>query len=381
MSSDEHKADSSIIATRNSQALAKKTSSLATRGLRALQNWDSAKLIEAVKAISAARYEDEIINVLKTKIPELIQPDAWSLLLTQPDDTKERGPEGGPTIPVLRFEILAGEEVRLSEDNEVSALATKRFRMGSSIAGWVAENRETVLLSDGRKDSRFAPEVDGRALADTDSLLAVPLRFQDECFGVIELVNQEGSRAFSEADARTLETLADFTAIAIGKSRYLMEAAEPLIIDARTGLYTERFFREALWAELRRSERHGREFSLLGIDLFELKFVSDFYSYVNFNHLLAEIGGRLRAAGRRSDCVCRYGEGEFIILLPETTPDRASAIARCVLQSMEQPFRADGGQNIKCVAAIVTYPADGSNVKELIAALDYRLHEAKVGHK
>ena len=91
---------------------------------------------------------------------------------------------------LLYFEIALG-----SKGDEVTKLTVK---MGEGIAGWVAQNNQSLIVNDVEKDTRFYSGVDKDVGYKTTSILAVPLRMKDHCVGVIEVINKENGRKFTE---------------------------------------------------------------------------------------------------------------------------------------------------------------------------------------
>src|SRR5437588_12471291 len=93
--------------------------------------------------------------------------------------------------------------------------------MGQGIAGWVAQNVETVVVPDTSKDTRFFSKVDEKTKLETQSIVAVPVRIRDTCLGVIELINCVGPGGFDSRDLKLLEALSDFAAIALENARHV----------------------------------------------------------------------------------------------------------------------------------------------------------------
>jgi GAF domain-containing protein/HAMP domain-containing protein len=77
-----------------------------------------------------------------------------------------------------------------------------QVKMGEGITGWVAENRELLLVNDVLKDARYIPGKDT-----VRSELAVPLMFRGRLLGVLNIESDEVN-AFNEYDQDTLGTLA-----------------------------------------------------------------------------------------------------------------------------------------------------------------------------
>jgi len=66
---------------------------------------------------------------------------------------------------------------------------------GKGIAGFVLVSGQPMAVSDVGEESTFYAEVDKHTGYKTETILAVPLRFQDEIIGVLEYINRTGSSA------------------------------------------------------------------------------------------------------------------------------------------------------------------------------------------
>ncbi len=160
--------------------------------------------------------------------------------------------------------------------------------MGQGLAGWVAQTGEAVVVPDTSTDSRFFKQVDSKTKMETRSIVAVPVRFRDQCLGVIELINCVGPEGFSKRDLALLEALADYAAIAIENARHVQRIHELTITDDCTSLYNARHLNFMLDTEIYRSHRYAFEFSLIFIDLDHFKNVNDTYGHLVGSKLLAE---------------------------------------------------------------------------------------------
>ncbi len=100
---------------------------------------------------------------------------------------------------------------------EVGSSLEKSFKLklGQGIAGWVAENRKSVVVPDVSKDDRFFTGTDKLTGFVTHSLMACPLISQDNLLGVAEVVNRKDGRPFDERDLRMFETFCNGVAVAV----------------------------------------------------------------------------------------------------------------------------------------------------------------------
>jgi diguanylate cyclase (GGDEF)-like protein len=94
--------------------------------------------------------------------------------------------------------------------------------------------------------------------------------------------------------------------------------------DPVTGCLTRAAFIQELRRELARANRHHRPLSCSFIDLDDFKRVNARYGHLHGSHVLASIAAVLRAGIRDADTLGRYGDEEFVVLLPDT--DEAAAL-------------------------------------------------------
>src|SRR3989442_2755859 len=242
------------------------------------------------------------------KIDEFLRPDNWSLLLL--DEDKQE----------LYFELAVGKASQ--------ALKDVRIKIGQGIAGWVAQHGETVVVQDSSKDTRFFSKMDEKTKTETQSIVAVRVRFRDTCLGVIELINCMGPDGFDPRDLKLLEALSDFAAIALENARHVKKIHELTITDDCTSLYNARHMGFILETEIYRSQRYNYEFSIVFIDLDHFKQVNDTHGHLVGSRLLAEIGNALKEHCRLIDFAFRYGGGELMVFLPQTSKGKAFEVGR-----------------------------------------------------
>ena len=93
-----------------------------------------------------------------------------------------------------------------------------RLPKGSGIAGWAAENLQTVRLTDVYADPRFNSEFDSETGFITRNMICTPLIAHGKLIGISQVINREDGD-FTAADERLMESLVQMVAIAIDNAR------------------------------------------------------------------------------------------------------------------------------------------------------------------
>jgi diguanylate cyclase (GGDEF)-like protein/putative nucleotidyltransferase with HDIG domain len=94
-------------------------------------------------------------------------------------------------------------------------------------------------------------------------------------------------------------------------------------IDAKTGLNNAKYFAEVLEKEIERADRFDRPLTVVLADLDLLRHINNTYGHLAGDEVLIGVANLLQNFVREYDIVARFGGEEFIILMPETTPQEA----------------------------------------------------------
>lgn len=153
-------------------------------------------------------------------------------------------------------------------------------------------------------------------------------------------------------------------------------------IDPMTGLANRRDIMEKMERELSRSERHGRTFSVMLVDLDNFKQLNEKYGYNDGDDVLVEVARVLMSCVRNEDVCARWGGEEFLFLLTETTIEGATTLGRKILESISMTeFKANRpGINITASIGVCEYQA-GQSLYECVSRADQALRKAKLAGK
>lgn len=153
-------------------------------------------------------------------------------------------------------------------------------------------------------------------------------------------------------------------------------------VDPMTGLANRRDIMEKMERELSRSERHGRTFSIMLVDLDDFRQVNEKYGFNGGDDVLVEVSRVLMGCARSEDVCARWGGEEFLFLLPETNIEGALTLARKVLDSISMTEFKVNRPGIRITASIgLCEYKSGQTIHDCIARTDRALSHAKHGGK
>lgn len=119
----------------------------------------------------------------------------------------------------LVFEAVAGQGEQW--------LVGRRFPAGRGIAGWVASTGESMVVDDLSTSPAFARDIAESTRYVPDSLMAVPLRYDDQVLGVLEVLDASPQARSGFAELEVLGLFADQAAVAlriVSRTRLVREA-------------------------------------------------------------------------------------------------------------------------------------------------------------
>lgn len=153
--------------------------------------------------------------------------------------------------------------------------------------------------------------------------------------------------------------------------------------DPLTGLANRTRFDEELEQEMRSSRRTGMPMSLLLLDIDYFKGLNDSMGHQAGDEVLRTLSQILRGRARRPrDLVARLGGDEFAVLLPETTPQAAAAIATTLHVDLANLSARHSGQGTLpgftiSVGIHTIQGSDELTAEEVFERADTALYQAK----
>ncbi|MHB1214272.1 MAG: sensor domain-containing diguanylate cyclase [Thiobacillus sp.] len=150
-------------------------------------------------------------------------------------------------------------------------------------------------------------------------------------------------------------------------------------LDPLTSLNNRRAFYDRTSPPWSHAIRHQHATSIMLLDIDRFKQINDNQGHAHGDAVLKAIADILRQSVRQGDVLARWGGEEFIVFLPETTLDEATALAerlRVAIAGMRIPCET-GATTITASFGIAQQANHPSSLDALIAAADECLYTSK----
>ncbi|MBI3515939.1 MAG: PleD family two-component system response regulator, partial [Proteobacteria bacterium] len=123
--------------------------------------------------------------------------------------------------------------------------------------------------------------------------------------------------------------------------------------DPLTGVHNRRYLDTHLDQLLQRARTNNKPLSVAFCDIDHFKKLNDSYGHAAGDEVLVEFTRRLIRNLRSLDLVARIGGEEFVVVMPDTPPERARRIGERLRQKVEQePFTVSGAKPIAVTISV-----------------------------
>jgi diguanylate cyclase (GGDEF)-like protein len=218
---------------------------------------------------------------------------------------------------------------------------------------------------------------------DGGGLIAMPLQVREDLLGVIRVPLAREETIGEEAGENVTRYLGAVAQV-LSNIYQLTRSRDLAMRDDLTKAYNRRFFETYLDEEIERSRRYGTLFSIIFLDLDDLKMVNNLYGHLSGSRTLQEVAKRILSAVRGIDKVVRFGGDEFCVILPQTDQDQAIAVAHRIARNVSaSPLRIDTEIEVSITASfgIATYPTHAITKDGLIRQADAAMYRVKSSTK
>lgn len=164
------------------------------------------------------------------------------------------------------------------------------------------------------------------------------LRSGEQIFGRIALSQPRDGRLPTPAELEPLALLVNMATLALINTyriRALHEQQQKLAEQARHDALTGVYNRRALDEMLNELIRARKPFTLVFLDIDDFFTVNDRFGHLVGDRVIQGLAHFLRQIIRKTDSLFRYGGDEFIILMPQTTAEKAEQVLARLQQELQ----------------------------------------------
>jgi len=158
--------------------------------------------------------------------------------------------------------------------------------------------------------------------------------------------------------------------------KLLIKEREHAHTDDLTGVENIRFFYEQARTEISKSTTDKRPFTLVYIDIDNLRYVNDTLGHIAGDYLLHEAAQVMRSTLRSTDIISRLGGAKFTILMPETQNENATVIIYKVQEHLLDMAKKNGWP-VTFRTDVVTCYSPAYTIDELVKVAEDLMNAAK----
>ncbi len=200
----------------------------------------------------------------------------------------------------------------------------------------------------------------------------VPLTSAGEPVGALFLEPGAGA----ELEEAFLRAASDRVAISVATRRLIETAQRQATTDGLTGLHNRYFLQEELQLLQSLATRHGQAYGVVALDIDGLKQVNDTFGHEMGDLALRGFANVVRRSLRGSDVGVRIGGDEFLILLPQSGLEEASAAAERLRLAVVAQGRSEPHTAVTVSAGVAVWQP-GRTAEQVLQAADAMLYAAK----
>jgi diguanylate cyclase (GGDEF)-like protein/PAS domain S-box-containing protein len=215
-----------------------------------------------------------------------------------------------------------------------------------------------------------------------NTYLCTPILAQGETLGTVHFQATDETPKLDASELSFKTTFAGQVGLSIANIRLREALRTQSVRDPLTGLYNRRYLEETLEREVRRAARAAQSLGFLMIDLDHFKNFNDTYGHDAGDAVLRETALFLAKGIRAEDFVCRFGGEEFVVILPTADLESSRARGERLRLKMRELTIMYQGKSLGMVTisvGVAAFPEHGMSPKELMAAADAALYQAKRG--
>ena len=312
------------------------------------------------------------LQKFNANLSEIDTEDFWSRL-TQISAELLRSERSSLLLFDEKSEVLT---VKAAIGSNADIIKKEKENLGERVARQVLDDGKSLVVANVDKIGLQAAPLEWKYKS--KSFISYPLKIGKRKIGVLNLTDKADGGIYSEFDLELLHAIVPQLAVLIDRAAIKHQAGEfeqLSVTDDLTGLLNQRYLKERIAEEIKRSNRQGYPMSFMMIDVDNFKTYNDNFSHPEGDKALKLVAHCLKDTLRGADIAARYGGEEFSILLPQTNSAEAETIAERIRQRVEStPFP---NRQVTISVGVASCSKIVCDAQEIVANADKALYEAK----
>lgn len=202
----------------------------------------------------------------------------------------------------------------------------------------------------------------------------------DSDMRLVSIITKNGPTAFYINIDKMHDGISEFFVITLTDVSSLqasrVEAVHRATHDNLTKIYNRNAFETYLEHELLRVKRYERPLCIALLDIDRFKHVNDLFGHLAGDDMLVMLSREINLSIRSTDVFARWGGEEFVILMSETTINKAQKVAQSIRQKVENLIHPIIGSITISIGVTQVTPED--TYKTLFERCDNALYQAKI---
>ena len=149
------------------------------------------------------------------------------------------------------------------------------------------------------------------------------------------------------------------------------------MVDPLTNAFNRRYFHRRITHEIARGERYGHIFSIAMIYIDDLDEYKKRFGSTAADEAIKKLADCIKDCIRKSDCLIKYNDTLFLLLLPQTSASAAKVVGEKARFMIERCYA--GESKFTASIGLIAFPKDGKEEKELTDNAVKRMEDAVKG--
>ena len=336
---------------------------------------------DEIAALSQAlNHQADHLDQIQARLTSESERDGFANQLGEAFEMAEREPDAYEVVersmaviePTAPMELLLADSSRAHLKRQATSPTAGAPGCGvQSPYGCVAVRRANPVVFSSSESLNTCPRLRDRPDGPA-SAACVPVSFMGKALGVLHVTGPDGQPLPPDKVAQ-MTALAGQLGTRIGTLRVLEQTQLQASTDGLTGLINRRAFEN----EARALVAEGRQFALAMADLDHFKVLNDTFGHEAGDRALRLFAETVRAHLRPDDLLCRYGGEEFVLLLPDASPQVAAERLEAVRRALAEATATGETPTFTVTFGLTNTTHGEATLEQMLRVADQALYAGK----